>query len=233
MNHKNIPQHVAIIMDGNRRWAKKHLLNLVDGHKKGSENIKNICKECIDIGVKKLTIYAFSTENWSRESDEIKYLTKLMMDYLSSSDVDEMLQSGVVFKVIGDPKSFGNDLYKKIINLENKSVMQNGGEKSIQLNIALSYGAKDEITRSVNYFLLHNSNITSITIDDITNNLDESSPVDLLIRTGGDFRMSNFLLWQAAYAELFFTKTLWPEFTKTDLLVAIDFFQQQKRNFGC
>ena len=227
---KNTPNHVAIIMDGNRRWAKQKMLKTFEGHSKGSQNIENICKAAISCGVGVLTIYAFSSENWSRDSGEITYLKDLMLSYLNSKSIEKLIENKIVIKVIGSPQDFGDEVCNKIAEVESKSLKINGGNCSLTLNIALSYGAKNEIVKAVKTI---NEKKLEINAENISSHLQQTADVDLLIRTGGDFRLSNFLLWQCAYAELFFTQTLWPDFNESHFASAITFFQSQKRNFGC
>jgi len=227
---KPIPHHVAIIMDGNRRWAKKHFLQTFEGHKKGSQNIEEICEAAIFYRVKKLTLYAFSTENWSRQQNEIEYLRQLMAGYLESKSLQKLIDNKIIIKIIGAPQNFGDEIMQKIHAAEQRSALQNQSSPQLFLNIALSYGSKTEITQAVKAIQSQNLQITS---QNISTALQEPEDVALLIRTGGDFRLSNFLLWQCAYAELFFTKTLWPNFNRKNFASAIKFFQNQKRNFGC
>jgi undecaprenyl diphosphate synthase len=232
-NSQNLytPNHIAIIMDGNRRWAKQNISQLSDGHKKGSENILNVCKYCLEYKVKKLTLYAFSTENWSRDDQEINYLKKLMISYLESDNIKTLIENGIVLKIIGSPEQFGENLYNKIHQVEKHSLNINGENPSMYLNIALNYGSKNEIVLAVNKILAE-KNYKQIDEKILSDFLQETQDVDLLIRTGGYCRLSNFLLWQCAYSELYFCDDLWPDFNKKNFDKAIEFFSTQRRNFG-
>ena len=221
----NQAKHIAIIMDGNGRWAENQGKKRVKGHEAGSEVVKKIttyCANCDDI--ERLTLYAFSTENWKRPRLEIEFLMKLLDTYFKK-ELKTYIQNNVRFEPIGDLRAFSKSLQKTIKMVEEKTAHCDGLVQSLALN----YGSQDEILRAVNS--LKNSK-EDITLEMIGNSLDCKHDVDILIRTGGDHRLSNFLLWQAAYAELFFTDTLWPDFTTKELEKIIKKFTKVERRFG-
>lgn len=215
-------RHVAFIMDGNGRWAKKQGKPREYGHKHGTETFKNVIRRCNELGIACVTVYAFSTENWKRPKEEVESIIKLLDRYL-----DEKYPDGVSVKFIGDMSPLSDKLQKKIVKAEAETA---GGES--RLNIALNYGSRAEIVNACNRLISQNK--TRVTEDDITENLYTSgSPeLDLIVRTGGDLRISNFLLWQAAYAEFYFTDTLWPDLSDDDIDRAIMSFCSRKRRFG-
>lgn len=226
MNNVNIPSHIAIIMDGNGRWAKEKGLNRTAGHEQGAKTVRNITIHCSKIGIKYLTLYAFSTENWSRPKLEVEFLMKLLERYFKS-ELSIYLQNNVKFKAIGDLSRFSKKLQNIIKETEEKTSSCTG----LTQILALNYGSRDEITRAVKK--LQNTNI-EITEANIGNALDTAGidDVDLLIRTSGEVRVSNYLLWQIAYAEMFFTKTYWPEFDSNELDDIISDFNNRERRFG-
>ena len=226
-------KHLAIIMDGNRRWAKKNLLKAIDGHKKGAAQIKAVAKQAVKQEVQKLSLYAFSSENWNRSQEEINLLQELLLNYLKSKDLQEVVDSNIWVKIIGDISKFNKEVILGIKNLEEKMQTTFSTLKpKMILNIALNYGSRDEIVHAINKIIKNNQNLTNITHQDIAKNLYETEDVDLLIRSGGNKRLSNFLLWQASYSELYFTDILWPDFTQEHFNDAVEFFYKQKRNFG-
>jgi len=217
--------HLAIIMDGNGRWAKKRGLKRTQGHKKGAEVVKEITTYCAnnpDIEI--LTLYAFSTENWKRPKIEVDFLMRLLDNWLKK-ELDTYIKNGVKFEVIGDISKFSPKLQKRIEST--KEITKNF--KKLTQVLALNYGSRDEITRAVQKLIESSEEITQ---ENIQKNLDISRDVDLLIRTSGEIRVSNFLLWQIAYAEMFFTKTLWPDFTSSELENIINEFKNRQRRFG-
>jgi undecaprenyl diphosphate synthase len=217
--------HVAIIMDGNGRWAKNRGKKRTEGHKVGSEVVRDIttfASQHKDIA--QLTLYAFSTENWKRPKLEVDFLMKLLADYLES-EKETYLKNGVRFKAIGDRSRFSKRLQKAITQLEEDTE----NETSLIQNLALNYGGKDEIVRAVKKLQISGDEVSE---ESIEQSLDLPTAVDILIRTGGDHRVSNFLLWQSAYAELFFLDTLWPDFKKDDLSRVLNQFQGIERRFG-
>ena len=226
MNNLTIPSHIAIIMDGNGRWAKEKGLNRTAGHEQGAKTVRNITIHCSKLGVKYLTLYAFSTENWSRPKLEVEFLMKLLERYFKS-ELQIYLENNVQFKAIGDLSKFSQKLQNIIKETEEKTSSCTGMTQILALN----YGSRDEITRAVQK--LHDNNL-EITEENIGKSLDTSgiNDVDLLIRTSGEVRVSNYLLWQIAYAEMFFTKTYWPEFNTNELDDIISDFHKRERRFG-
>ena len=232
-DHIKIPLHIAIIMDGNARWAKKNNLPLYSGHKKGVENIQNISQACIDCGVKHLTIYAFSSENWQRSKAEVSNLLKLLDEYLEKN-IEPLQEKNIKVNVFGDFTSLKPSLVKKIQNIQNKTIHNN----SLTLNVAFSYGARQEIisaTKKIAFDVIDKKiELKDITEDIFSSKLYNSDlpDPDLLIRTAGDQRLSNFLLWQLAYSELCFVDSFWPEFSKEELLKCIVEFNKRERRYG-
>ena len=218
--------HLAIIMDGNGRWAKTRGLLRTKGHEKGALVVEQICEFCINEHIKNLTLYAFSTENWKRPKSEVDFLMKLLAKFLVDKK-DTFLKNGINFRAVGDISKFSDDLKEKIENLQNFT--QNC--MNLNFNLAINYGSRDEIVRVCNKILARNGEICE---NEISANLDtaRSGDVDLLIRTGGEKRISNFLLWQASYAELAFSDTLWPEFSTDELGKIVANFKTKNRRFG-
>ena len=203
-------RHLAIIMDGNGRWAKKRGLKRVDGHKKGAEVVKEITTYCANNPeIETLTLYAFSTENWKRPKIEVDFLMKLLDNWLKK-ELPSYIENGVKFDVIGDISKFSSNLIKRIEYTKERTKEH----KKLTQILALNYGSQDEITRAVKKMVKNNEEICA---KNIQKYLDLPYDIDLLIRTSGEIRVSNFLLWQIAYAEMFFTKTLWPDFTTNEL----------------
>jgi len=226
VNNELIPKHIAIIMDGNGRWAKERGLQRTAGHEEGAKVVREITTHCAKIGVKYLTLYAFSTENWSRPKLEVEFLMKLLEKYLKN-ELPIYLENNVKFKAIGDITKFSKSLQKRIEEVESKTENCTG----LTQVLALNYGSRDEITRAVKKVVAKNLEITE---ENINNNLDTVNipDVDLLIRTSGEVRISNYLLWQSAYAEMFFTQTYWPEFNSSELDDIISDFHKRERRFG-
>lgn len=228
-----IPVHIAIIMDGNGRWAKKKNLPRIFGHREGAKSVREITTACAEIGVKYLTLYAFSTENWKRPENEIKFLFNLLDDYLVK-ERKTLIKNNIKFKVIGDIKKLPPEIVKKIYYNE-KMTKNNTG---LTLVLALNYGARNEIINAINQIVkdvksekIKQSKITEELFNDYLYTKDIPEP-DLLIRTSGEMRVSNFLLWQIAYSEIYVTKTFWPDFRKKELLKAIKEFNKRERRFG-
>jgi len=220
----NKPKHIAIIMDGNGRWAEKRGLKRVKGHERGAEVVREITKYCSkNDEIDRLTLYAFSTENWKRPRLEVEFLMKLMESYLKK-ELPTYLKNNVRFEPIGDIRAFSPSLKKTIEHVKEATKECDGLVQSLALN----YGAKNEIVRAFNTL----KEKEDITEEILGNALDCKEDVDLLIRTGGDKRLSNFLLWQAAYAELFFVDTLWPDFSIKELEKIITKFKKVERRFG-
>lgn len=218
-------RHVAIIMDGNGRWAKKRLLPRVAGHRAGVEAVRTIVLAAGDMGLEALTLYAFSSENWKRPEDEVSDLMGLMKRFIIS-DLDEFAANDVKLKVIGDWRALAPDVVALIENALDRTA----GNKRTTLAVALNYGAQDELVRAATAAAADGA----ITAEAIEAHLDTADmpPLDLLIRTSGEVRLSNFLLWQAAYAELYFTDRLWPDFKPADLQAALDHFARRERRYG-
>lgn len=220
------PKHIAIIMDGNGRWAKERGKARSKGHEEGAKNVRTITESAIKAGVKYLTLYAFSTENWARPKSEVEFLMKLLERYLDK-EAESYRKNGIRFEVIGDISRFSDSLVKKIESIRAETAKN----KKLTQVLAINYGAKDEIVRAV-------KKMQSLSLEPTEQNLNISldtafmPDVDMLIRTGGDMRLSNFLLWQSAYAELFFTKTLWPDFGEEELFSMIEEFKTRERRFG-
>ncbi len=219
---KDVPKHIAIIMDGNGRWAKNKNLPRIEGHRRGAENITSIVESANKIGVKDLTVYAFSIENWQRPKDEVDSLMDLFEEIVDRK-TPELAKKGVQLRFIGNIEA----LRKSTINKFTWAKEQTKNCKKINLNVAVNYSGRDEIVRSV-------KKTKEICEDAINSNLDTKGVADpeLLIRTSGEFRISNFMLWQLAYTELYFTDVLWPDFKEDDLFEAVIDFQGRKRRFG-
>jgi len=222
----NFPNHIAIIMDGNGRWAKSRGLSRTAGHEEGAKTVREITKYCSQIGVKYLTLYAFSTENWTRPKLEVEFLMKLLQRWFTS-ELPVYLANNVKFKAIGDLSKFSKSLQKTIKDVEEKTAHCTG----LTQVLALNYGSRDELTRA---FKKMSENNLEITEENIDASLDTATfgDVDLLIRTSGEVRISNFLLWQCAYSEMFFTNTLWPDFAPKELAEIIEQFTKRERRFG-
>ena len=218
-------RHVAIIMDGNGRWAKKRLLPRVAGHRAGVEAVRTIVRAAGDMGLEALTLYAFSSENWKRPEEEVSDLMGLMKRFIIS-DLDEFAANDVKLKVIGDWRGLAPDVVALIENALDRTA----GNKRTTLAVALNYGAQDELVRAATAAAAEGA----ITAEAIEAHLDTADmpPLDLLIRTSGEVRLSNFLLWQSAYAELYFTDRLWPDFKPADLQAALDQFARRDRRYG-
>ncbi|AQQ58805.1 polyprenyl diphosphate synthase [Helicobacter bilis] len=217
-------RHLAVVMDGNRRWARKNGILEKIGYLHGANTIQKVIEVCIEEGIKHLTLFAFSTENWQRPQEEIDYLFKLLKKYLDES-LERFLSNDVRFRAIGQLDKLSQDLRKDIADFEE----QTRHCKTLCVNVAISYGAKDEIVRAVKRVVDKKLEITE---ENISANLDISEDVDLLLRVGSASRISNFLLWQCAYAEIFFSKTLFPGLTKKECKRIIDDFKQRERTFG-
>lgn len=221
----NTATHIAIIMDGNGRWAELQGKKRVKGHEAGAKVVKEITTYCSNNkDIERLTLYAFSTENWKRPRLEVEFLMKLLEQYLKN-ELPVYLQNNVRFEPIGDIRAFSRSLQKTIKNVQEKTAHCDGLVQSLALN----YGSQNEILRAVNKIKNDEDDITEAML---SNALDCKHDVDILIRTGGDHRLSNFLLWQSAYAELFFCDTLWPDFTTNELEKILKDFKKIERRFG-
>lgn len=226
MSDISIPSHIAIIMDGNGRWAKEKGLKRTAGHEEGAKTVRKITQYCSAIGIKYLTLYAFSTENWERPTLEVEFLMKLLERYLNK-ELDVYLKNNIRFKAIGDLSRFSKNLQKTILETEEKTAKCSG----LTQVLALNYGSKNEIIRAIKK--LNNLNL-EVTESNLESCLDtaEMGDVDVLIRTSGEVRLSNYLLWQNAYAEMFFTQTYWPDFTEEELDDILSDYQKRERRFG-
>jgi undecaprenyl diphosphate synthase len=242
-NSLNIPNHIAVIMDGNARWAKSKNLPVAMGHKAGSTAIKTLVKSAAEFGVKYLTIYAFSTENWQRPKEEVGYLMLLLKEYLAK-EIDELIKNGVKIIISGNLTNVEKSIVKKLRQIEE----QTKNNQTICLNVAFDYGSRQEIVDAVKKIIvaIESKNTENKNSENKKTNLDQIDEAlisqnlyqpqvpdpDLLIRTAGELRLSNFLLWQLTYSELYFTEKFWPDFSKEDLHRAILEFNQRKRNYG-
>ena len=232
LKKKNIQEvkikHIAFIMDGNGRWAKKRGLPREFGHRKGAETFKKTMEYCGELGIEATTFYVFSTENWKRPKNEVDALMKLLDEYLDECrETIAKKDDGVRFIFIGDKNIFTPELHRKMEELEKLTE-----KKTRIVNLAINYGGRDEIVNAFNTLISEGKR--KVCEDDISNAIytKASPPVDMIVRTGGDVRIYNFLLWQAAYAELYFTDTLWPDFSKKDIDKAIEEFNKRNRRFG-
>ncbi len=226
MSNNTIPSHIAIIMDGNGRWAKERGLNRTAGHEEGAKTVRKITSYCAKIGVKYLTLYAFSTENWDRPKLEVEFLMKLLEKYLKS-ELEVYLKNNIKFKAIGDLDRFSKGLQKTIFETQEKTAHCTG----LTQVLALNYGSKNEIIRAIKKLNEQNLEVTE---ENLESCLDTSGmgDVDILIRTSGEVRLSNYLLWQNAYAEMFFTQTYWPDFNESELDDILSDFAKRERRFG-
>jgi len=225
----NFPLHIAIIMDGNGRWAQARHRPRVFGHQAGVKTVRRIVEDAADLGIKYLTLYSFSTENWSRPKAEIAALFALLKQYVAD-DLETLNKNNVRVRILGSRTGLKSDLLELIERVESRT--KNNSE--FHLNIAFNYGGRDEILRAFAKASEAGVDITTMSEKDVTAYLDTSDvpEPDLVIRTSGETRVSNFLLWQAAYAEFIFTDVLWPDFSKADLEAAIAEFQTRERRYG-
>ncbi|EGG84707.1 di-trans,poly-cis-decaprenylcistransferase [Lachnospiraceae bacterium 2_1_46FAA] len=229
----NIPQHIAIILDGNGRWAKAKGMPRNYGHAQGSKNVERICEEAYKMGVKYLTVYAFSTENWSRPKEEVDALMKLLRNYMKTC-LKTAAKNRMKVRVLGDKTKLDDDIRKRIEELE-KATVDNDG---LNFQIALNYGSRDEMIRAMKK-MAADCKEGKLEVEDISESVFEAyldthdiPDPDLLIRTSGELRLSNYLLWQLAYTEFYFTDVLWPDFTKKELEKAILHYNNRDRRFG-
>ncbi|MBR4866442.1 MAG: di-trans,poly-cis-decaprenylcistransferase [Clostridia bacterium] len=230
MEHSITPRHVAIIMDGNGRWAKKRLLPRTAGHSVGSEVFRKIAEYLGTIpGVEYLTVYAFSTENWSRPADEVKEIMRLLDHYMDTA-MKSLIEKNIRLHFLGDLSVFDDKLRAKMEKLHEMSEHTTG----LHVNVAVNYGGRDEITNAIRSMAKEGMDLTAVTQEDITSHLYTAGQPDpdLLIRPGGEKRLSNFLLWQLSYAEFYFTDVLWPDFSEKEIDEAIVWFAGRKRRYG-
>ena len=229
----NVPQHVAIILDGNGRWAKSKGMPRNYGHAQGSKNVERICEDAYKMGIKYLTVYAFSTENWSRPKGEVDALMTLLRNYMKTC-LNSAKKNRMKVRVIGDKTGLDPDIQTRIRELEEASKDNDG----LNFTIAINYGSRDEIARAVRHIsedvAAGKLDPASVTEETISNYLDTAGipDPDLLIRTSGELRLSNFLMWQLAYTEFYFTNTPWPDFTKEELAEAIEKYNSRDRRYG-
>jgi len=233
MDNIKIPKHLAIIMDGNGRWAKKRLLPRAMGHSAGAKNVETICEAAWNMGIKYLTVYAFSTENWKRSEDEVSTLMKLLKQYMDGC-IEKSRKNNMRVRVIGDISKLSPEMQASIRRLEDYSKDFDG----LQFTVALNYGGRDEIIRSVKK-MAEKVKAGEIDADEITEEmlsegLDtwELPDPDLLVRTSGELRISNFMLWQLAYTEFYFTDVYWPDFDEKELRKAVDYYGNRDRRYG-
>jgi len=228
-----LPEHIAIILDGNGRWAKRRGLPRTAGHQEGSVNVKATSILCADLGIKALTVYAFSTENWKRPVEEVKFLMKLPIRFFDEW-APELMENNIRMRIIGNEKELPQELQDKVLEVQEMTK----GNTKMTLTIALNYGSQDEIKQAMQS--IGNDIATGkLKPEDIDETVIESKlmtaglpPLDLLIRTSGEERISNFLLWQLAYAELYFTEVPWPDFKEPEFLQALKEYQSRNRRFG-
>ncbi len=228
-----VPQHVAIILDGNGRWAKQHGMPRNYGHTQGAKNVETICREAWNLGIKYLTVYAFSTENWNRPEDEVRALMKLLRNYMKNC-MKTAEKNHMRVRVIGDISKLDPDIQKSIFRLEDFSKDQDG----LNFQIAINYGSRDEMLRGMRKMLgdykegrFSLEELNEQRFEDYLDTRGIPAP-DLLIRTSGELRLSNYLLWQLAYSELYFTEVPWPDFTKEELVKAIEDYNKRDRRYG-
>ena len=230
---QKLPRHVAIIMDGNGRWAKKHKLNVAMGHRQGVETLREVIRHTDDLGIEALTIYAFSTENWNRSKEEVGALMQLILDFFKS-EIDELMEKNVRILILGEKDVFPEKQREVLIEAENRSTANTG----LTLNICLNYGGRAELTRAAKS-IAQDVKAGVLSLDDVDEQLiskrlytANQPDVDLMIRTSGEMRLSNFLLWQCAYAEFLFPKVLWPDFSVQDYDEALLAYGGRERRFG-
>lgn len=233
IDYEHLPLHIGVIMDGNGRWAKKRGLPRSAGHRAGADSLKKIVTACNNMGIKYITVYAFSTENWSRPKEEVDYLMNLLLGYLRDAE-NTLAGENVVIRAIGSRAELSEEIQQQIIRTEEFTKNNTG----IVMNIALNYGAREELTSAVRGLVSDTANgrITpeQISPEQISARLYTAGQPDpdLLIRTSGEIRLSNFMLWQLAYSEMYFTDKLWPDFSVKDLEAAIIEYQKRNRRFG-
>lgn len=232
-NELNIPKHVAIILDGNGRWAKKRMMPRNYGHTQGSKTVERICEDAYKLGIKYLTVYAFSTENWKRPKEEVDALMKLLGTYLETS-IKTSAKNNMRVRILGDTSVLPENIKKSIVELEKASAENTG----LNFQVAINYGSRDEIIRAAKA-ISREVREGRLALDDINEAIFEDyldtkgiPEPDLLIRTSGEQRLSNFLLWQLAYTEFYFPEVLWPDFNKKELIKAIEYYSGRNRKFG-
>ena len=233
IDKKNLPKHIAIIMDGNGRWAKKRFQPRLFGHRAGIESLREIIQVSSDLGIKALTVYAFSTENWKRPKSEVDGLMKMLVEYFKK-EIEELNRNNVKIRILGERSA----LSKKVKSTIEKAERRTEDNRGLIFNVAINYGGRDEIIQGIKA-LYQDMIMGKYSIEDLNEDLfteylftEYLEDPDLIIRTSGEVRMSNFLIWQSAYSELYFTDILWPDFKKEDYYDAICDYQKRKRKFG-
>jgi len=229
LDSSGLPRHIAIIMDGNGRWARRRGMPRIAGHKKGVETVRRVTEQCRKLGIQALTLYAFSDENWGRPRKEVGFLMNMLESFLRA-EIETMKTNGIRFRTIGRIEKLPASVQKWI----ETAVSETGGNTGMVLNLALSYGGRGEIIEAIKKMHSLNGSLGAVTEESFSACLDTAGlpDPDLIIRTSGEQRISNFLLWQSAYAEFHFTETLWPDFGEKDLLLAILDYQGRQRRFG-
>lgn len=233
MSEVAVPNHVAIIMDGNGRWAKQRGLSRTEGHKRGVDTVRSTVESAANLGIKYITLFGFSSENWERPVDEVSYLMNLIRIYMKN-EIEELQKNKVRLKVIGDRSKLDGDIVRSIEKCEEETK----NNDRITVTIALSYGGRQDIVSAVKKMVkdaVHgNISVEDLTTEDFSSYLSTSGipDPDLMIRTSGEMRISNFLIWQLAYSELYFSNTLWPDFSEQDLIEAIEDYNARDRRFG-
>ncbi len=225
----NIPKHIVLFPDGNRRWAKEHGFSIQEGYLKGKDKFNDFLRWSQNAGVKTVTVFGFSSENWQRPKEQVDFLMYVFEKYLGEG-IDEFNKEGVRVSVIGQKEKLSDSLKKVIENVEAKTA----GNQKLRLNLAVSYGGRWDILQATQKMMQKGIEATEITESILAQHLclaDQDEP-DFIIRAGGEIRLSNFVLWQAAYAELYFSPKLWPDFSKEDLDLALEEFDKRKRRFG-
>lgn len=222
----HIPAHVAVVMDGNGRWAKARFLPRVEGHRRGMAALKRLTEAARKAGIRHLTVFAFSSENWKRPADEVNALMRFFVDGLTR-EAEPLREAGIRLHVVGDTKVFSPELQAAIRTAEQMTE----GAQAMTLNICANYGGRWDVVDAVNRLVRDGKPMTVETVTDAVS-MQWAGPVDLMIRTGGEQRISNFLLWQLAYAELWFTEVLWPDFSEADFNEALTWFAGRERRFG-
>jgi len=228
-NKSELPKHIGIILDGNRRWARANNLPTFDGHKKGYENLKTIVKAAMDDGVEFVSAYIFSTENWGRSKEEVSYLMRLLL-WVAKNEIEEFNKYNIRVRFLGEESQLSAKVLKAIRNAEEKTKDNSGGT----LLLCVNYGGKQEIASAVTRLIDDKPDNKTVTPEDIEKYLYEPSvpAIDLIIRSSGEQRISNFMLWRAAYSELYFTDVHWPAFTTKDLSAALNEYAARQRRFG-
>jgi undecaprenyl diphosphate synthase len=230
VNSDSIPEHIAIIMDGNGRWAKKRGLPRLAGHQAGTENLRRVIRSCVELGIRYLSIYAFSTENWGRPKEEVEGLLKILESVIEK-ELAELNEEGVQLRHIGRLERLPESLRKKV----EYAIELTKNNTKLTVIVAFNYGGRDEIVYAVEQLIREGTPAEEINESRISQKLFTSGipDPDLIIRTSGEMRLSNFLIWQAAYSEYYVTPTYWPDFDKAELQKAIDAYCQRSRRFGC